>query len=400
MATPDATSIPASLEDLTPDWLTRALHHDASSPRVRSARVEQIGEGEGFLGVIARIHLDYDGDPGTAPRSVIVKLPTRVAENRRLGELLGLYWREIFFYRELAAEVPVRTPIAHHTAFTDDPMRVRQNAVVRVMDKLPGWLVDALMKRARGIVAESPHRYALLIEDLGALRIGDQLRGHALDDCAHVLAAAARLHARFTGDRALARRGWLADPDAAPRIRHRMYLESREGLLARYGEALGREGRRWIEFIDRHGVAIAKRAGRDAPPTLVHGDLRLDNVFFDDAGSVPAEVVLADWQLVGRGAGAHDVAYLLSGALDADISAAVERELLEHYHGALVAAGLGGYTLNALVRDYRRGLLSAFQTLCSPGDMDLGESRGDTLMQAWIERTLARLRDVPADGFA
>jgi hypothetical protein len=396
----DGVTIPTRLDELTPDWLTAALQPGSAHPplRVRAARIERIGEGVGFLGEIARVRIEYEdeaGTPASAPRSLVVKLPTSVSENRALGELLGLYWREILFYRELAGATPVRTPIVHHSALTEDPMRVRRNAIVGVMDRLPGSLVDAMMKNARASVATSEHRYVLLIEDLAALRVGDQLRAETSSDCALVLCQIARLHARFWQKRReLARHRWLSDPAATPRIRHRMYLESRANLMKRYGDALGCEGRRWVEFIDRQGLEISKRMRGEAPQTLVHGDLRLDNVFFDDPRS-ESSVVLADWQLVGRGVGAHDVAYLLCGALDVATSPDVETELLRQYHAALCAAGVGGYPFDALLRDYRRGLLSALQVLCSPGDMELGDARGKDLMKIWIERAVARLSDVP-----
>lgn len=410
--TSDTAFIPTRLDELTPEWLTAALQGAAlqgavmqsgatcPTPRVRTAEVERIGEGEGFLGEIARVRLEYEDADSPAPRSLIAKLPTAVCENRAIGELLGLYWREILFYRELAAAAPLRTPIVHHSALTPDPMRVRRNAIVGVMDRLPGSLVDAMMKHARANVAASEHRYVLLLEDLAGFRVGDQLRAETASDCALVLGQIARLHARFwQQSRELARHRWLADPSTTPRIRHRMYLESRESLMRRHGEALGREGLRWVEFLDRHGIAIARQIRRDGPQTLVHGDLRLDNVFFGDARS-DSPLVVADWQLVGRGVGAHDVAYLLSGALDVGTAPDVETELLRHYHASLCAAGVSGYSFEALVRDYRRGLLCALQVLCSPGDMELGGARGQDLMRLWIERAVARLRDVPADAFS
>ena len=61
--------IPERLEELTPAWLTDALRTGGhlDSGRVVDVHPEQLGEGKGFLGDIARLRLDYEGEPG--PRS-------------------------------------------------------------------------------------------------------------------------------------------------------------------------------------------------------------------------------------------------------------------------------------------------------------------------------------------
>ena len=391
----EAAGIPAGLDDLTSSWLTDALRSAGrlADGKVERIETEPIGDGEGFMGVIARLRLGYDGDAEALPSTLIAKLPIGQPENRMMGELMGVYWREIHFYEELAGRVPIRTPGHHYSALTADPMRFRQYKIVRVLDRLPGFLVDPMMRHARKTVSESPHRYVLLLEDLGGLRVGDQVGGGSPEACARVLAAAARLHARFWGDPGLRKLEWLADQDATPHIRHRMYVESRKTFLGRHRKALGDDGMRIVEFNDRHGVAMSRRVHKEAPETLIHCDLRLDNVFFDDA-TPDDPVVLADWQLVGRGGAAYDVAYLLGGALAADTPVDVEMDLLRGYHDALCAEGVTGYGFDRLLRDYRRGLLAGFQMICTTDQMELGDERGFELIDLWIERAIGRLRAV------
>ena len=48
------------------------------------------------------------------------------------------------------------------------------------------------------------------------------------------------------------------------------------------------------------------------PWTLLHQDFRVENLFFDPSGG---EVVVIDWQSLGRGPGAYDLAYLLGGSM-------------------------------------------------------------------------------------
>ena len=54
-------SIPASMADITPEWLTAALRANGHiSGSVSSAEKVTIGQGVGILGELARITLTYD----------------------------------------------------------------------------------------------------------------------------------------------------------------------------------------------------------------------------------------------------------------------------------------------------------------------------------------------------
>ena len=54
-----------------------------------------------------------------------------------------------------------------------------------------------------------------------------------------------------------------------------------------------------------------ERRMRERPPTLVHADLRADNLLFGPVGT-PDEVIIIDWQLAIRGMGAFDIARLMA----------------------------------------------------------------------------------------
>jgi aminoglycoside/choline kinase family phosphotransferase len=272
-------------------------------------------------------------------------------------------------------------------------MRFRQYKIVKVLDRMPAFFVDWLTGFAKREMGKSVQRYVLLIEDLGQARVGDQVAGASADACGQVLEAVAEMHARFWGGEEIAPLPWLQDNNVNPRMRHRMYLESRPAFEVQHAEQLAHGASDLLAWIDANGVKLARTLHREAPETLIHCDLRLDNVFFDPAHP-DAEVILADWQLVGRGAGAYDVAYLLSGALDADAPAEVERALLERYHARLLEAGVTGYDFDRFLLDYRRSLPAVFQILATTESMDLGEERGAELMGLWVERALARLRGV------
>ena len=71
------------------------------------------------------------------------------------------------------------------------------------------------------------------------------------------------------------------------------------------------------------------------PETLLHGDLHVGNVYFDGP-----RAAMCDWQVLGRGSPAFDVAYLIGSAMTTERRRESERDLLDHYRGALSAAGV------------------------------------------------------------
>ena len=390
--------IPTRLEELTPAWVTNALRARGllGDGLVRSAPQQVLGEGEGFLGAIARLQLDYEGDASNAPTSLVAKLPTPVAENRTMGEVLGAYWREIHFYEEMSGDFPVRVPAVYWSDLTPDPMRERQDDIVAKLDKLPTWLVSTIMFGAGLIVKRNAHRYALLIEDLAPASAGDQLAGADADTCGRVLDVAATLHAHFWQKPILKEHFWLARQDVGPRFRHRMYWNARKNFRKRYPDLIQGERTKIVDWLDRNSMQLSHSLHPEAPQTLIHCDLRFDNIFFTPEG----KVILGDWQLVGVGAAAYDIAYLISSALHADAPAEEEERLLRGYHAALEARGVSDYPFERFQRDYWRGLFAVLQILATTNSVDLSagsENRGDELMHAWTDRALTLLSRAPLE---
>jgi hypothetical protein len=396
--------IPDISEEITEAWLTDALRTRGWLQNGKIARIDReiLGEGAGFLGVIVRMRLSFEGDPGGAPESVIAKLPTASFENRVMGEMLGGYWREIHFYRELAKDLPTRVPDCYYADLTPDPLREKSDDLVQRLDRVPGWLVGLLMVVGSWLVRRNAHRYVLLIEDLAPAEVGDQSAGADPATCARVLAAAARLHAAYWNHPALDDYFWIARQQSGPRTRHRLYQRVRKQFRARYADLLQGERLNAADWLDRNSEALCQSVHTDAPHTLIHCDLRFDNIFLEPntdlaPGADQEGVILADWQMVGRGAAAYDVAYFLSGVLRTDESPEVERDLLDAYHEALVAQGVSDYPFDAFLRDYRRALFAVLQIIGSTDQVELGEARGREMMDRWVERCLTLIARVPLE---
>lgn len=365
--------MPELPEELTAAWLTEAL-----GVSVEAVDRTVLGEGQGFMGDILRLTL-HGADPG-APASVIAKLPKRA--NRGMGEMIGVYEREIMFFRTLAAEMPVRIPGLVYADFDRDRGSENQERILRFLDRMPGFLVGVIAAAGARIAAGKQRRYILLLEDLAPMQPADQLAGLDAAGCKMVLEAIAPMHRHFWRSERLKGHFWLLPFDVDARLRHGRFRQSRERFAARLHADL----RDTLAWLDIHGEALIRRFVAEAPETLAHCDLRLDNVMFGEG-----QCAFIDWQLLRRAPAALDVAYFLSGALHEDCDQTVEHDVLEHYHRVL---GIDDYDFATFERDYRRAMLMHLALLASADEVDFGNDRGSAMMQAWMRRLTARVRNI------
>jgi hypothetical protein len=391
-----ASRIPQRLDELTPAWLTHALGARLlAGARIAEVKCEPLGEGEGFVGQLARLHLrTLGGTAGAAPARVIAKLPTTNANNRATGEMLGVYEREILFYRELAPEVGYRTARLYHAEMDENPASKYGPAIVRFIDRLPVWLIRLLMGVFHFLARFSGRRYVLLLEDLAPAKLGDQVAGRDAPACAAVVRAMARAQAPFWRGGRLDDRYWVQRLDLGLRVYHQMFRGSREAFEQRFAATLGSHGRSLLDWLDANAPALLAALHAQAPRTLVHGDFRLDNMFFDDLEAP----LLVDWQGVASGPGVHDLAYFLCGTLPPHTSPAEELDLVRAYHATLVAAGVTDYAFDTCLRDYRRCALLTLHRLVTIDWVDLGEARGVELIDVWVERLISRLRGMDPES--
>jgi hypothetical protein len=342
---------PLSLSDLTADWFSSRL----GCP-VEHIDVQRIGEGEGFMGQLARVGLR--GAPQGAPRSVIVKLPTADPGARAMGEMMGVWSREHHFYDELADRVVVR---------------------------VPGALVNDL---------DPP---CLVLEDLAPSRPGDHVAGATLSQAERAIDALARHHASFFGDPSLAALEWLPGlDDPQVEVLGPMFEAGWPAFLARYGDRLPARCLRWCESfaVDIPGW-LSKHA--DMPCTLTHGDFRLDNIFFSDDDD--ASVAFIDWQLCMRAPGQADLVYFCANNLSVELRREHEHALIERYVRGLHAAGVAEdqISVDSVTYGYHEGLVF-YATSFAAGllSIDPSNERGVALFDALVMRTFAALDDLAA----
>jgi len=385
--------VPFSLQDITVDWFTTALRESdiIKDEKVVSFTHKVIGEEAGFNGEVAIFRLQYSDQESSAPSSMVLKIPTAL-KNRTLGQTMGLYEKEIRFYRDLESSISIRTPHHYYSALdvADDPDVVLER--LAGLNKMPMWLIGILSVIAGWVISFTPRRYALLIEDLSGYRLGDQSVGCSEEDTKHVLTAMAKLHGQFWDSKELAGMSWIAPVAATSKIIQMMFLQSVGKFRAANKDTLSERQVQLTDWLKANGEALTEKLGEESP-TLLHGDFRLDNICFDDA---KGEILLFDWQTMSNGPAGMDLAYFLSAALPVGTDEKKINELIEYYHQALKNTGVE-ISPARLRWQYEIGMLATLHRIlpaAHTNQLDLGSDRGPQMMQAWIDKTFDKVRNV------
>jgi aminoglycoside/choline kinase family phosphotransferase len=128
------------------------------------------------------------------------------------------------------------------------------------------------------------------------------------------------------------------------------------------------------------------------PATIINGDLRVDNLFFDREGSP----TIVDFQMTGRGAGVWDVAYLAGQGMTPAQRAGREQHLLRRYVDGLASAGID-YPFDEAWRQFRIATVAQLTMPLTAGmAWDTLESRAQELLHALNERAIAIIADTDA----
>jgi hypothetical protein len=319
---------PAHPDDINDDWWAEVL---GRAPKRWTW--EPIGTGQ--VGDSVRFTLDFaDGD---GPRTLAGKFAAADPTSRGTAAMLGLYAKEVRFYRELAPQLPIRTP---KVLFAE--------------------------------ISEDGASFCLIFEDLGPARGGNQLAGCTLADARAAVRQAAALHAPSWHNRELLARDWLQpDPLAAAKVRA-LYPQAQAIFRERYAGILEPEFMALCEELAEI-TAASERAQEQT--SLVHGDFRLDNMLFDIKGGLEPLAVL-DWQTLTIGNGLTDIGYFLGCGIGDALRRAHEGVLLDLYCAEMSARGVP-LTREAIWRDYVVGALHGVSTAVFSAAFVVRTARGD-----------------------
>ncbi|MCV7357745.1 phosphotransferase family protein [Mycolicibacterium fluoranthenivorans] len=339
--------IPRNPDDVTADWLSGVL-----GTEVRTLELNPIGTGQ--TGATYRLSVGYTDEVGL-PASFAIKLPSQddgVRDRVAIG-----YRSEHAFYRDVADLVSIPVPHSYYCEIEDEGAE-----------------------------------FALLLADLAPAEQGDQIAGCSSGDALLAVRALAGLHAPSWCDPK-----WTDFPGIAmPRPDEDMAFGM--GEVAKMASAITLEklGAR-MTAADRDTMEAALSVVTPwllAEPdrfALLHGDYRLDNMLFDPGHT---EITIVDWQTLGSGLPARDLSYFTATSLDPDIRAQAEDQLVDAYHGQLLALGVTGYSRETCWRDYRLGMLQAPLIIAFGTAFASSTDRGDEMMLAMATRSCAAIREL------
>lgn len=269
---------------------------------------------------------------------------------------VGIYERELRFFDVLANRTPMRLP-----------------------DVYASWY-DA--KSAE---------FLLLLEAIEADVEVDQLNGIDAGRAKLVIREMASLHAKWAGDPEIEGLEWL--PTLGSPDRRRSLGDHVRNGWNPLAEMIGPGSDPKIsvagELLERRlDEALANSRGCLA--TLIHLDLRLDNLLFSPDGTT---VTVIDWQGVGVGPASWDLAYFISQSLTIENRRNHEKELLDLYADVVRTLQPGLDPVELMV-GYEEAMwygLTIAAALMVVGDMD--EPRTRLLAETMALRALAALDD-------
>jgi len=346
-------AIPRTPADVTPAWLSTVLKEHRAGVDVSEVDVVAIGTGQ--TGATYRVSARYETDPAGLPQTFVIKLPAQ-DDAVRDRVILG-YRSECAFYSSVADRVRVPTPQCFYCEISDDAME-----------------------------------FALLLADQAPAVQGDQIAGCGEQEARLAVAALAALHGPSWCDPV-----WLdfpaiafgrPDEDSAKGLGEVAKM-SADITLGKLGDRMSAQDRE--TFTATMGLVTPWLLAERDRFSLMHGDFRLDNMLFDPDRT---RVSIVDWQTLGVGLPARDLAYFTATSLDSQLRSTIEEDLVYEYHRALIGYGVTGYDRETCWRDYRLGVPQAPLISALGFAFAAGTERGDDMVLTMLTRGCQAIRDL------
>ncbi len=342
--------------EITAEWITFALRAGGAIKQsaARILNKEILGGERGFLSSVVRVVLDYDREEENAPRSVVVKIEPESDTMHRFGDELNAFQREIRFYKEVASKIPIRLPILYFSV-------------------------------------DEPPAYSMVMEDLSSYTPGDQVIGMHRDQVMATVEVLAKLQARYWNNFALEQLKWMPTTNGVGID----YKEKWESFVTHFGSCVDKAGLE-IGARLRDSVSWLEKEIERRPKTIVHSDLREDNLLFGDPNSDDAILIL-DWQVAIRSMGVFDVARIIGGSELPSERGGHQFEVLRRWYDTLIREGVRDYSWEEAVHDLRLG---ALQLLCFPVHFHVAfigsEGRSMELVKAICRRVFSSAVEIDA----
>lgn len=284
--------IPASVEQVTPAWLSEVLDADVAGVEVLDAHSGTTGR--------ARIAVTADG---RLPETLFVKLQPFDADQRAFLKIIGLGVSEARLYAAAGDELPVRVPQVWHSSFDE-----ADGSFIMVLEDLEASGCRFAKPGDDDVLAVAES----LVDELAVLHA--TYWGRDLDWLGR--------HALSPGD----------TPDAGDRLA--MGASLVQSAVDQFADQLPDDFRRMGEVY----VGRTRDVGalwNEGERTLIHGDDHIGNLFVDSG-----RTGFYDWAVASRYPGMRDVAYFLCNSLPTEVRRAEEDALLARYRAGLAVRGV------------------------------------------------------------
>jgi broad specificity phosphatase PhoE/thiamine kinase-like enzyme len=349
-------AFPTDLSALTVDWLQEVLAPHTGDARLGDFHAEVIGVGEGFMGQLARLRLEYEDDAPGAPASAIIKFAAARADTRQMARDQNLYEREIGFYRDIGQDVGIRVPACYFSAFDRETQF-----------------------------------FVMLLEDMAPGEPSDQVVGTSRETSRKVIEQFARLHAKWWNSDELDNYAWarwiineMPMEEGLARLKESIAQTEATGAFDAYPEM-----KRLMHLLP---PLFRMEPAPPFPFSLTHGDLRSDNIIEPTAAG--GEFCVLDWQLAGKGDPINDIARWMAQSISIEDRKATEQELLRLYHDTLVANGVKGYSYRKFINGYKLNLVVILVMFSMSIDsVDRSSERAQALFHQFYSRLDSALVD-------
>ncbi|MCK9540791.1 MAG: phosphotransferase [Novosphingobium sp.] len=341
MSTTETVSsrLPIRIEELTAEWLTKALSENYPGTVVTEAHIGTVISGTATK---VRLLLSYnaDGHRHRLPPTMWVK----GGFIRHDYTYDNSFVQEAKFFATWGKQLDINIPKAYWSDWEDG---------------------------VQGLV---------LLEDLAARNatFGRATSLISIDQQAQALVLLAKMHARWWESPELKTlknfsNAWEAAGDIVMQMLRPDYFDA----CINHRRCAAYTG----PYRDRERIMAGLRKqwarGRDIPQVFCHGDAHLGNMFFEHDGT-PGYL---DWQAWQEGPYMHDVAYAIIGNLKVEDRRHAEKDLLAGYLAALKTSGVANPpSFDDAWEAYRRHAMHGFMWPFTPEEMqplDIVTAEGD-----------------------
>lgn len=340
------SALPTDVADLTPEFLTGMLRRAGHDVEISAVAAAPVGSGQ--MAGSYRLHLNHRA--AGLPATMVAKMAVGDTDQRAFAA--GVFRNEVLFYQRFAPTVAVPAPQCYAAE-----------------------------------ISETATEFVLLLEDLAPAVQGDQIAGCPPATVRAIAVAAAGLHGPRWCDET-----WIDEPTLElPTRESRELLDSVLGPMTDAFRDRFSPGERESALLD--WMVAEAGAWLERPPkvfSLIHGDLRVDNVMLGPDGSV----TILDWQTLTVGNPLRDIAFLLSTSLTPADRRSSEGDIVADYHAALLDHGVTGYSADRCWQDYLGTLIQAPLIVVLGAGAAMPTERGDRMFSTMLSRSAAAVDEL------